>query len=191
MRVLNKDEFYLEYDKLIQRIKEGAVFIHPTDTIYGIGCNATNEAAVQKVRAIKGRNNRPFSVMIPNKKWITDNCVVNEDAVKYIEELPGALTLILKLKNKKAVAPSVVLGEGSVGVRIPKHWVRSIASGADCPIVTTSANKTGEVVMSSLDDLSPEIKAQVEFIIFEGEKRGMPSKLVDLSKKETKEIARK
>ena len=62
MRVLTIDEYNLEKDNILQSIINGAVFIHPTDTIYGIGCNAKISSSVKKVRELKSRIKNPFSV---------------------------------------------------------------------------------------------------------------------------------
>jgi len=100
-----------------------------------------------------------------------------------MEKLPGPYTLIYKLKNKKAVAKEVNPGLNSLGMRIPKHWFTTISKTLNVPIITTSANTDGGDFMTSLENLSSELKSKVDFIVYEGEKSGKPSKVVDLSKK--------
>ena len=162
-------------------VREGCLFIHPTDTIYGIGCDATNFDAVKKVREVKGRSERPFSVIAPSKEWIKENCVVSE---KWLGKLPGPYTLILKLKNKSCIAKNVNMGLKTLGVRLPDHWINMDIKELNVPIVTTSANKTGGNFMTSADDLDDGIKSKTEFMIYEGEKHGRPSKIVDLTEGE-------
>jgi len=164
--------------KIKELIKKGNVFIYPTDTIYGIGCDATNSKAVSRIRRIKKRDNKPFSVVAPSKKWIKDNCYISKDAEKWIRKLPGKYTLILRLKNRKCVVPSVA--KNTLGVRIPKHW---ISKASKKPIVTTSVNIAGEPIMTSLKSLNTKIKNSVDFIIYEGVKKGKPSKIVNLTGK--------
>ena len=118
------DEFKQHAQDLAQFIKEGAIFIYPTDTIYGIGCNAEDEHAVGVLRSIKFRYKRPFSVIAPSKEWIKNNCEVPEKGEEWLAKLPGAYTLILKLKNKKCIAPSVTQEVDTLGVRIPDHWIK-------------------------------------------------------------------
>ena len=77
MRILTKEEFLLEKIQLFEEILDGAVFVYPTDTIYGIGCNATDEKAVRKLRELKGRPTNPFSVIVPSTEWILENCILN------------------------------------------------------------------------------------------------------------------
>ncbi|MFC1705116.1 Sua5/YciO/YrdC/YwlC family protein, partial [Nanoarchaeota archaeon] len=139
MRVLTKEEFLIERLFLFKKIMQNAIFIHPTDTIYGIGCNAESEEAVKKVREIKQRQDNPFSVIAPSKDWIRKNCEVGKEAEEWLDKLPGPYTLILKLNNKECIANSVNLGMDSLGVRIPEHWFSKIIEEFGGPIITTSA----------------------------------------------------
>ena len=181
MRVLSKEEFEKEKDKIRTNLIENSpVFIYPTDTIYGIGCNALNKEAVDKIRDIKQRKSSPFSVIAPSKEWIDENCVVNENAKEWVKRLPGPYTLILKTK-KQCVAENIAPGLDTLGVRIPDHWISNFVSEIDIPIVTTSVNKSNEDFMASLEDLDGEIKSRVDFIVYEGEKKGKPSKVIDLT----------
>ena len=104
MEVLTKEEFEGKTWHWYNQIKNNALFIYPTDTIYGIGCDATSEEAVKKLRNVKTRYTRPFSIIAPNKQWILENCVIGEKEKSWIDKLPGPYTLILKLKNKTAIA---------------------------------------------------------------------------------------
>ena len=94
--------------------------------------------------------------------------------------MPGPYTLILKIK-KQCVAENVTLGISSLGVRIPDHWFSNFVNESDIPIVTTSVNKSGNDCMTSLDDLDADIKSRVDFIVYEGVKKGQPSKIIDLT----------
>ena len=181
MRILNFEEFNLEKPSIIDAILRGAVFIHPTDTIYGIGCNAQLSSAVKKVRKLKARASNPFSVIAPSLGWIHENCIVTKEAEEWLEKLPGPYTLILKLKNN-CVAKSVNSGLSTLGIRIPNHWIRKLVEEAEVPVVTTSVNRANEEYMISLEDLDPSIKGGIDFMIYEGRKEGKPSKIIDLTK---------
>jgi len=181
MNVLNKDEFLNKGLVMPRRLRE-QVFIYPTDTIYGIGCDATNDLMVDKVRDIKDRFDMPFSVIAPSLKWIKDNCEVNDKAKEWMEKLPGPYTLIMKLKNKSAVSESVTLGKETIGVRMPDNWFMDVVKQMKIPIVTTSANVTGEDFMTCVDDMSKEIGNKVDIIIHDGVLQGRPSTLVFLHK---------
>jgi L-threonylcarbamoyladenylate synthase len=190
MRVLSKDELLLKKDEIGRKVLEGIVFIHPTDTIYGLGCDARNDNAVDRIRTLKNRKDDPFSVIAPSKRWIEENCELNDEAKEWIKKLPGPYTFIFKLKNKSCVAGNVIPKSDTLGVRIPNHWVKDVVSSLGFPIVTTSANQTGKEFMTSLDNLDSEIKKGLDFIVYEGEKKGKPSAIVDLSKGEVKIRAR-
>ncbi|MDP7180192.1 MAG: L-threonylcarbamoyladenylate synthase [Candidatus Woesearchaeota archaeon] len=180
MKILTKDEVKLEKNDLVDQIKEGAVFIHPTDTIYGIGCNAVDSNAVKKVRELKGRVKNPFSVIAPSKNWIYKNFEVSPEAKKWVEKLPGPYTLILKRKDGK-IAESVAPGLDTLGIRIPDHWFSDVVKELGFPIITTSANKVSENFMTSMEDLNSQIKEGMDFIVYEDKKKGRPSKIVDLT----------
>jgi len=182
MRVISKEEFEREKNIIKSKLlRENIVFIYPTDTIYGIGCNATNSEAVEKIIRIKQRGNNPFSVIAPSKEWIKENCNVDKNIKTYIDKLPGPYTLVLNTK-KECVADNVAPKLDTLGVRIPDHWFSSFVKEVGVPIVTTSVNKSKSDFMTSLDDLDKEIKSKVDFIVYEGQIKGKPSNILNLSK---------
>ncbi len=190
MQILTKDDLRTRKNEMMDKIERGAIFIHPTDTIYGIGCNALDEKAVKRVREIKERYNSPFSVIAPEKGWINENCKVSDNALEWINKLPGAYTLILQLINKECIAKNVNNDLDTLGVRIPNHWFSGAVRELGLPVVTTSANITGADFMTSIDNLDPKIKSKIDFIIYEDEKKGSPSKIIDLTKSKAEIIKR-
>jgi L-threonylcarbamoyladenylate synthase len=183
MLILSKDELIVEKEFFKIKVMKGAVFIHPTDTIYGLGCNALDKEAINKIREIKKRpKEKPFSIIAPSKDWIFENCEVDDEAKTWIDKLPGPYTLILKLKNKEAISKEVNDGSEFIGVRIPNHWISDFVNEhLKFPIVTTSVNLRGKMFMTSLDNLDEDIKISVDFIVSEGEKNGSPSTIVNLA----------
>lgn len=181
MEIISKKDFYDNKKSYLKLIIKGAVFIYPTDTIYGIGCNAKNSKAVGKIRKLKKRILNPFSVIAPSKRWISDNCIAGKEEKKWMRKLPGPYTLILRQKRRKCAAKNVNPGSSLIGVRIPKNWFSDIAKKAGVPIVTTSVNEAGKEFMKSADDIDPDIAKSVDFMIYEGEKAGKPSTIVDFS----------
>jgi L-threonylcarbamoyladenylate synthase len=184
MEVLTKTEFLMRKEEIINKIKKGTIFIHPSDTIYGLSCNALDEKAVDKIRKLKDRPETPFSVWVPSLEWIKQNCSLNKEGEEWLKKLPGPYTLIIKLKNKKSVAKNVSPNNISLGLRMPQHWFNDLVKFLGFPIITTSANKAGLPYMTSLKDLDSEISKGVDFIIYEGEKVSRPSKIINLVKKE-------
>ncbi|MCK4634945.1 MAG: threonylcarbamoyl-AMP synthase [Candidatus Aenigmarchaeota archaeon] len=174
MLILTKEDS----EKIKELIIQDSVFIYPTDTIYGLGCDATNSEAVQRIRVIKQREEKPFSVIAPSKQWILDNCVVKQDDLTC---LPGPYTLIVKI-NQKCVVDNVNLCLDTLGVRIPKHWFSQVVEELRIPVVTTSANISGQKFMTSIDNLDVRIKKAVDFIVYDGVLDGNPSKIIDLTK---------
>ena len=186
MEVLTKTEVLMRKAEIITKIKEGAIFIYPTDTIYGIGCNALLEKSVKKIRELKERATNPFSVFAPSLKWMKDIC--NEPKCKeWIDKLPGPYTFVIRLKKKGIVAKSVNNDSNTLGVRYPHHWFTKIVEEANVPIVTTSVNKAGQPFMTNLKNIDKDIEKGVDFIIFEGEKEARPSKIINLAEGSVKE----
>lgn len=187
--ILTKKQFLEEEDFYVDEIKKGKIFIYPTDTIYGIGCDASNGEAIKKIREIKKREGRPFSVIVPSKKWILENCEVNEE--KYVDRLPGKYTLILRLKKKTDLAKEeLVGGADTLGVRIPKHWFSEVLSRYKLIFVTTSLNISGEKPITCVSELSEDILNQIDYAIDDGVLDGHPSSLIDMTKEKVEIIER-
>ncbi len=156
----------------------GKILIYPTDTIYGIGCDATNDKLVRKIRELKKRENKPFSVIAPSKKWIYDNCVLTGEARTWVKKLPGPYTLVLKMK-KKCVSPEVA--KEKVGVRMPANEFTKKVKTFGKPFVTTSVNISGEPSLKNPNKLKPSIAKGVDHLVDAGTIRGKASRVVDLS----------
>ncbi len=161
--------------ELIQLIKQGKVFIYPTDTVYGIGCNALNKKAVDKIKAIKGRDkNKPLSLIAPSKSWIFKNLIAKKSFVdKY---LPGRYTLIIKKRNQKFLRH--VSPDKTLGVRIPKHWFSALIRKAGVPFITTSANLSGEKPATYLKEIKRHTIEKADVIVNGGKLNRRPSALI-------------
>jgi L-threonylcarbamoyladenylate synthase len=158
--------------ELKQKILQGKIFIYPTDTLYGLGCNALNKKSVSRIRDIKKRDNKPFSLIAPSFEWISKFLIVDVDLKKY---LPGKYTIILKKKNPEFL--SWVSDKETLGVRIPDNEFCFQVQKAGLPFITTSVNFSGEKPSISLEEIPEEIKSQVDIII-KGKVSGKPSILV-------------
>ncbi|MFT7615819.1 MAG: L-threonylcarbamoyladenylate synthase [Candidatus Woesearchaeota archaeon] len=190
MKTISKKEFLEQEDLYLGKIKSGTIFIYPTDTIYGIGCNALINNQIKKIRELKGRPTAPFSIIAPSIEWIRENCIITPEAQEWVDKLPGPYTLILNLKNPEFLSKDIVGDSSAVGVRLPNHWIAKVVQDLGYPIVTTSVNKKGEAFMTCMGDLDPEIEQQTDLIIHEGELAGRPSKIVHLEGNEEKVISR-
>jgi L-threonylcarbamoyladenylate synthase len=178
--IISRIEFLQNKEKYISEMKKGKIFIYPTDTIYGIGCDALNSKSVLKIREIKRRNEKPFSIFVPRKDWIRDNCAVDELIETWLKKLPGAFTFILELKNKKAISKKVNESGNSIGVRIIDIWFSEIVKKLDRPFVTTSVNFSGEKFAESINEINNEILKNVDYVIDDGRLGGKGSKIVKL-----------
>lgn len=160
--------------KLKEEILAGKIFIYPTDTIYGIGCDALNQVCVEKIRVIKNRDSKPFSVIAPSFDWIKENFEFDYDIKQF---LPGPYTLLLKKKNKEFL--KWISDNDRVGIRIPDHSFTSEIQKARVPFVTTSVNISGKPFLLNLEDLDPSIEREVDYIIIsDKELSGKPSILI-------------
>ncbi len=178
MEILTHKELALRKNEILDKIKAGEIFIYPTDTIYGIGCIATNTKSIQKIREIKNRPNAPFSIIAPSLEWINENCPQNE----WIDQLPGPLTLVMPCSF--SFPDNLNPGKSTVGVRFPNHWITEFVKELGTAIVTTSANKHGKEFMTSTKDLDPDVEKEVDFMIYEGVKEARPSKIIHIDSKE-------
>lgn len=162
---------------IVKEILKGKIFIYPTDTIYGVGCDATNIDSVNKIKELKGREkDKPLSVIAPSLKWIQENLITDCDLSKYF---PGPYTIILKKKNPDFL--KWVSSSDSLGIRIPASSFTKEIEKSSAPFITTSINLSGEPFALNLEDIKPEIKEKVDFIIpaKENEKlSGIPSTLI-------------
>ncbi len=183
MRVITKQEFKKERIKIVRELRD-CLFIHPTDTVYGIGCNATDRNLVKDLRKAKEQFSRPLSVIAPSMDWIRENCEINEKSEEWIDKLPGPYTFILNLENKDAVCRNTNLGLDTIGVRRPDHWFTSVVEDMKVPVITTSANVTGSNFMKEIDDLDDQLEKACDYSIYEGPIEGTPSKIIDLTKEE-------
>ena len=173
-----------EEANLIQLIKEGDIFIYPTDTIYGLGCNALIEESVNRIKEIKGRDkDKPLSIIAPSKQWIKDNLEIKEEIIE--KYLPGPYTLILKKKDRNFM--SYISQTETLGVRIPAHDFTKLIEKAGIPFITTSVNLSGEPPAKRLEDIKEEIMEQVDVIVNGGQLSGTPSTII----KEDGEIVRR
>ncbi len=179
MRVLTKSQFLRDKETWLNKIKIGAIVMHPTDTVYGLGCDATNKAAVALLRSAKQQDERPFSVIAPSKQWVEENCAIPEFAREWLAKLPGPYTLVLPLKNMQSVAPNVHQNKSTLGIRIPAHWFSEVIAEFGKPLVTTSVNFTGQPFATSVWNVPFKLKEHLFFAIDDGEKKGPPSTIVD------------
>jgi len=155
-----------EIEKALTVLKNGGVILYPTDTVWGLGCDATNEEAVEKINTIKGRSSdKSFIILVDNdsklQSYAEDIPEVAYDLIEYAE---NPLTIILS--GAKNLAKNVISADGSIGVRVVKHeFVHPLLQRFRKPITSTSANISGQPSPRFFDEIDESIKDAVDYVV--------------------------
>lgn len=175
-----------EIEAAVARLRRGGVVAFPTETVYGLGADASNPAAVQRIFSIKGRpSGHPLIVHLSAaaqlEDWVSDIPARAYDLAKYF--WPGPLTLILK---RAAQVPLVVTGgQNSVGLRVPNHPVAlSLLRAFGGGIAAPSANRFGRISPTRAEHVRAELGTEVDFVLDGGAcEVGLESTIVSLVEK--------
>ena len=147
-------------------VQQGGIILYPTDTIWGIGCDATNTEAVQKIYRLKQRDEAKSMIILldtDNKlqSYISD---VPELAYDLIEFAENPLTLVMP--GAKNISPSLIAADGSVGVRISDHpFCQQLIQRLRKPLVSTSANISGKPSPQYFSQIDQEIIDGVDYVV--------------------------
>ena len=181
---MEKDLDLEEVKAAVDVLKAGGLILYPTDTVWGIGCDATNEAAVARVFELKQRSD--------SKSLIT--LVADADMLgKYVKVIPEVAINLLEVNDKPmtiiypgamGLAPNVVAEDGSVGIRIPMHdFCVAVIRRLHRPIVSTSANISGQPAPAYYEDIPLEIIDAVDWVAdpyLEEGSTGEPSQIIQV-----------
>ena len=184
-----------DIQKAIEVLKKGGLILYPTDTIWGIGCDATNEDAVKRIYELKQRNdNKSMLVLMDNPAQLQ----------AYVQEVPDIAWDMMELTDKpltiiyegaKNLAPSLVAQDGSIGIRITNElFSKSLCRQFRRPIVSTSANVSGIAPPTNYSQIQAEIKKGVDYIVTyrrNDRSNAKPSGIVKLGKDGTIQVIRK
>ncbi len=161
-------------------IRAGGLVVYPTDTLYGLGCNALNEDAVKAVFEVKKRDHRkPLSVAVGSLRMLRKYAVFDERAMRVMEPLlPSPVTFIVK----KKMLPDILTGESNnVGIRIPEdRTALKLVMEVGVPIVATSANISGRAPSETVEEALEQLPS-VDLFLDSGRRSGPPSTIVDLT----------
>ena len=156
----NNTELQREADEAVRVMKAGGIILYPTDTVWGLGCDATNAEAVERIYKLKRSENKKSMLVL---------CASADMVVRYVNKAPG-------------VAENLIPEERTLGVRIPDHeFCRRILRGLGRPVVSTSANISGEATPAGLAEVSREIIDGVDFVVnprFEGKPTKKASSII-------------
>lgn len=177
-----KTDMQREVDEAVRILREGGVILYPTDTVWGLGCDATNAVAVERIYRLKKSENKKSMLVL---------CASPDMVVRYVDRAPGIafevmematspLTLILP--GAVGVAANLIPDEGTLGVRVPDHeFCRRMLAALRRPVVSTSANVSGEATPARLQEVTQQIIDGVDFVVnprFEGKPTRRASAIV-------------
>lgn len=167
-----------EIQKALEVLRGGGVILYPTDTVWGIGCDATDPEAVAKIYAIKNREDSKSLVLLASDMDMICRYVkeVPEMAVQLVEVNDKPMTIIYPgavagekgcmKADRRALAFNTVAEDGTVGIRIPMmDFCQTLVAKFGRPIVSTSANVSGEATPKKFAEISDQIRNAVDHIV--------------------------
>lgn len=170
-------------------VGRGGLLVFPTETVYGLGCAAENQAAIERLYRLKGRERgKPMALHLGAVEELFRYALIEERERKWIERLlPGPYTLVLRASP---AAPKAAVSEGKVGIRVPaSRAFQMVAQAAGRPLVGTSANKSGEPPVTRPEEALAQFSAKVELIILADEPlSGRSSAVLDLTEEPPKAL---
>jgi L-threonylcarbamoyladenylate synthase len=158
----------------LRTLREGGTILYPTDTVWGLGCDATNAAAVARIFEIKQRADSKSLVLLASDLDMVAKYVkeIPSIAVDLVEVNDAPMTIIYpgaicsETGDKWHLAASCVAADGTVGIRIPlAPWCQQLVFKLGRPLVSTSANISGEPTPQRFSDIPQEIKDAVDFVV--------------------------
>lgn len=173
-----------EIKKALEVLWNGGIILYPTDTIWGIGCDATNEAAVKRIYEIKKReDSKSMLVLIDDAGRIPSYVVeMPEIAWDLIELSDKPLTIIYP--GAKNLAKNLVAPDGTIGIRVSaENFTKKLIQRFKKPLVSTSANISGKNSPANFSEIDEEIKNQVDYVVNyrqDEKKKFAPSSIIQL-----------
>lgn len=162
-------DFSLFKDDLRQSVdvmRRGGVILYPTDTVWGIGCDATNAEAVERVYQIKRRSDSKALIVLVDSEAKVES---------YVSEVPPVAWDVMALNTRpttvifdgaRNLAPNLLADDGSVGLRITSEaFSKELCRRMGCAVVSTSANISGEPAPQNFDEISDEIRSAVDYVV--------------------------
>ena len=171
-----------EVARAVAILREGGIILYPTDTVWGIGCDATNAEAVDRIYRLKRSENKKSMLVL---------CASADMVVRYVNRASGIAFEVMEmattpltaiLPGAAGVAANLIPDEGTLGVRIPDHeFCQRMLRALGRPVVSTSANISGEPTAVGLQDVTREIVDGVDFVVnprFEGKPTRKASSII-------------
>jgi L-threonylcarbamoyladenylate synthase len=159
-------DFEEDIKNALKTLREGGVILYPTDTVWGLGCDATNNDAVEKIFRIKARSDSKSLIILAESAGMVERYVkdVPEIALELIDVTDTPLTIIYP--EAKNLAPAVSASDGSVGIRVcMDEFCNELIKRFRKPIVSTSANISGDDTPSCFEEISEKITEAVDYTV--------------------------
>lgn len=183
-----------EIKKALEVLRSGGIILYPTDTVWGIGCDATNERAVKRVFEIKKRTDtKAILVLIDNPAKLQG----------YVDEVPDIAWDLIEMTEKpltiiypqaKNLASNLIAEDNSIGIRVTNEpFSKTLCEQLRKPIVSTSANISGEPTPRNFSQISEEIKSAVDYVVNfrqDDKSEPKPSSIIKLGKGNLFELIR-
>ena len=173
-----------DLDRAADAIRNGELVVYPTETVYGLGADALDRGAVERVFAAKGRDrDKPVSLAVPDLDAAVSYTRPTDRELQFMREfLPGPVTVLVRRAD--AVPDVLTAGRERVGVRIPDHDLALALLRRVEPITATSANVSGRPSVRRIADLGIEVRDAVAVVLDDGETPGTESTVVDVAASE-------
>jgi len=180
---MTADEGADERDVIVEAAeatRHGQLVVYPTETVYGLGANALDEDAVERVFAAKNRNRgKPVSLAVPDVETATEYTAPSERERAFMERfLPGPVTVVVEKRHM--VPDALTAGRSRVGVRVPDHEIALALLADSPPLTATSANVSGRESARTVVELDQRIREMAPVVIDGGETPGGGSTVVDV-----------
>lgn len=159
-------DYYDDIQQSVAVLRNGGTLLYPTDTVWGLGCDATNYQAVDKIYKIKRRvESKSLIVLLENFEHLSTYIrKIPDITFDLLDSIDSPVTVIYS--NARNLAPNVIAKDGTIGIRIVKEqFCATLISKFGRPIVSTSANISGEPTPAVFSHISDEIKEQVDYVV--------------------------
>lgn len=184
----------LEVDNAINILNEGGLILYPTDTVWGIGCDATNRTAVEKIYKLKKRSDKKTMICLVSNQFMLEQYLekVPEPAYDIMDLSERPITIIYD--NPKGVAPNLIAEDNTLAIRVASdHFCQRLIQNFKKPIVSTSANIGGEPAPGNFSEISDLILKGVDYVVNleRNTATKSPSSIIKLGNDGTVKIIRK
>ncbi len=183
--------------RAVEVLRAGGVIVYPTDTVWGIGCDATNEAAVQRVYELKHRADTKSMLVLLDGAGKLQGYVEEVPSVAWdlLETSEGQRPLTIIYPGAKNLAPNLIAEDGSIGIRITTEpFSRALCAQLHRPVVSTSANLSGEPTAKNFRQISQAVLDAADYVCLyrrDDEEEKRPSSIIKLGTHNEVEIIRK